>query len=244
VHIVGGGMLTDMNLTGGYIFDKAEVAKHAVTAVVLPPQIRAETAILHGCVPVSAFLEITDIRDAEVLTLNGRPALDVIEDLLGLKVDEKSRDPLSLMVTLGEKHGDRFGPYDENAYVNRLILSADPGRRSITLFEPDYKKGSIVQIMSRDNGLMAESVRRGAELMTERCQDRDCLLALYVDCAGRASARSGAEIEEAEILLEHLGIDAPLLGFYSGVEIAPVNGCSRPLDWTGVLTTLYRTTER
>src|SRR3546814_2556423 len=94
--------------------------------------------------------------------------------------------------------------------------------------------------MSRDNGLMIESVRCGATDMSERCRDRDSLLTLYVDCAGRASARSGAEVEEAEILLDHLTIDAPLIGFYSGVEIAPVNGSSRPLDWTGVLTTLYR----
>ena len=28
----------------------------------------------------------------------------------------------------------------------------------------------------------------------------------------------------------------PLIGFYSGVEIAPVNGRSRSLDWTAVLT--------
>lgn len=240
VHIVGGGMLTDMNLTDGYIFDRSVVAKHAVTAVVLPPEIRAETAILHGCVPVSAFLEITKIEGAELFELNGQAALDVIEELLGMPAGESARDALSLMVTLGEKHGDRYAPYDENAYVNRLILSANPARRSITLFEPDFKAGSIVQIMSRDNGLMAESVRRGARLMTERCADLDCLLTLYVDCAGRASARSGSQIEEADILLENLAIDAPFIGFYSGVEIAPVNGCSRPLDWTGVLTTLYR----
>jgi hypothetical protein len=36
-----------------------------------------------------------------------------------------------------------------------------------------------------------------------------------------------------------MSIPAPLLGFYSGVEIAPVDGVrSRPLDWTAVLTVL------
>ena len=30
----------------------------------------------------------------------------------------------------------------------------------------------------------------------------------------------------------------PLLGFYSGVEIAPFMGGSRALDWTGVLIVL------
>jgi hypothetical protein len=31
------------------------------------------------------------------------------------------------------------------------------------------------------------------------------------------------------------------MGFYSGVEVAPFAGLpSRPLDWTGVLSVLYR----
>ena len=41
------------------------------------------------------------------------------------------------------------------------------------------------------------------------------------------------------MLLDEIAIQAPLLGFYSGVEIAPVDKMrSRPLDWTGVLTVL------
>ncbi len=40
------------------------------------------------------------------------------------------------------------------------------------------------------------------------------------------------------MVLRGLDLSTPLIGFYSGVEIAPFNGYSRPLDWTGVLTTL------
>jgi hypothetical protein len=47
-------------------------------------------------------------------------------------------------------------------------------------------------------------------------------------------------VEEAELLMRYLDPAVPLLGFYSGVEIAPFGGYSRPLDWTGVLTTLGR----
>lgn len=40
--------------------------------------------------------------------------------------------------------------------------------------------------------------------------------------------------------LINLGKDVPLLGFYSGVEIAPLMGKSRGLDWTAVLLILAR----
>ena len=41
-----------------------------------------------------------------------------------------------------------------------------------------------------------------------------------------------------QVVTETLSDGVPFLGFYSGVEIAPVRGISRPLDWTGVLATL------
>lgn len=238
-HLVGAGTLTDMNLSDGYVFDGTRPRKHSAVAVVLPAAITAETAILHGCVPVSSFMTITNIDGAEVFELDGGPALDVIETMLGIDVADDGGRNLSLMVTLGEKHGDPFADYDENRYVNRLILRVESDRRSITLFEPDFRRGSVVQIMSRDNGLMVQSVRDGVRSMNGRVSDRKALMALYIDCAGRASARSGSEIEEAEVLLDEIAINAPLLGFYSGVEIAPVDEMrSRPLDWTGVLTVL------
>jgi hypothetical protein len=239
VTLIGGGMLTDMNMTGAWVFDGDGVNKHATTALIFPPCIEAETEILHGCRPVSTFMEITRIDGATVYELDGEPALRVIERMLGLPIGGGRGQELSLIATLGQKQGDPFAPYDERSYVNRLILTAHPDTGAITLFEPDFEPGAMVQIMSRDNSLMLESVRRGVKAANASIQDRNALLALYIDCAGRASARSGSPIEEAELVAKGLDPRVPLLGFYSGVEVAPFAGDrSKPLDWTGVLTLL------
>lgn len=241
VCLFGGGLLTDMNLSGGWVFDGEGVSKHAAVALVFPPTVAADTIIMHGCRPVSAFMEITRIEGAEVYELDGRPALEVIERMLGLPLGGTRGQELSLVATLGQKQGDPFGPYDESAYVNRLILRADPGTGSVSLFEPDFARGARVQIMSRDNSLMLESVRRGIAAANRDVVGPDSLLALYIDCAGRGSARSGAPIEEAELVLRGLATGVPFIGFYSGVEIAPfAHQPSRPLDWTGVLAVLRR----
>jgi hypothetical protein len=241
VTLIGGGMLTDMNMTGAWVFDGQGVSKHATTALIFPPCVEAETEILHGCRPVSAFMEITRIDGATVYELDGEPALRVIERMLGLPIGGGRGQELSLVATLGQKQGDPYAPYDERAYVNRLILSAHAETGSITLFEPDFERGAMVQIMSRDNGLMLDSVRRGVKAANASLDDRQVLLGLYIDCAGRASARSGSPIEEAELVVKGLDPRVPLLGFYSGVEVAPFAGeRSRSLDWTGVLTVLRR----
>ena len=239
VTLIGGGMLTDMNMTGAWVFDGDGVNKHATTALIFPPCIEAETEILHGCRPVSTFMEITRIDGATVYELDGEPALGVIERMLGLPIGGGRGQELSLIATLGQKQGDPYAPYDERSYVNRLILTAHADTGAITLFEPDFERGAMVQIMSRDNSLMLESVRRGTTAANASIQDRAALLALYIDCAGRASAMSGSPIEEAELVAQGLDPSVPLLGFYSGVEVAPFAGDrSKPLDWTGVLTLL------
>ncbi|MGK9168543.1 FIST C-terminal domain-containing protein [Inquilinus limosus] len=238
IRLIGGGTLTDMNLSDAWVLDGASVTKHAAVALVFPPGIGDETVILHGCRPVSTFMEITRIEGAEVFELDGRPALEVIEQMLGVTLGTTASHDLSLIATLGEKQGDPYAAYDENSYVNRLILRANRTTGSITLFEKDFRLGTRVQIMSRDNALMLQSVRNGISAINQTRREGQPLLAIYIDCAGRASARSGAAVEEARLVAEGLDPAIPFLGFYSGVEIAPFDGYSRPLDWTGLLTVL------
>jgi hypothetical protein len=238
INLVGGGLLTDINLGGSWMFDGSQARKHAALALVFPHRVTATTEVLHGCRPVSTFMEITKIDGNVVHELDGRPALGVLEEMLGLRLAGGTADDLSLIATLGSKQGDPFAPFEENAYVNRLILGGDRASGAITLFEPDFQPGTQVQVMARDNELMLQSVRRGVERANAGMRDGQSLFALYVDCAGRASARTGAFVEEADVVRQHLDRTVPFLGFYSGVEIAPFHGKARALDWTGVLTTV------
>jgi len=236
LSLIGAGTVGDFQMTKSYVFDAQQGVKHTAVAVVLPSVLRSHTTIMHGCIPVSSFLEITRIDGPVVYELNGRPTMDVLMEMLGQEQSTLAEGNLSLVVTLGEKHGDLFAPYDESAYVNRLIISSNPEDGSVTLFEADFQVGTKIQIMSRDNQMMVESVHNRTRELLSSLGGVAPIFAFYIDCAGRACAFSGAEVEEASALQAELGQQIPLLGFYSGVEIAPLLGRSRPLDWTGVLT--------
>jgi small ligand-binding sensory domain FIST len=244
LKLIGAGTVGDFGLTNSYVFDGHQGIKHAVVAAVLPSIVQSHTTIMHGCMPVSSFLEITRIEGAVLYELEGRPALDVLSEMTGQRAGQPAADNLSLAITIGEKHGDLYASYDESAYVNRLILGSNPTDGSVTLFEADFKVGTKVQIMLRDNQLMLESVQKRTRQLLAALDHEKPIFALYVDCAGRSSAFSGAELEEASLLQAELGLELPLLGFYSGVEIAPLLGRSRPLDWTGVLTLFTLLPER
>lgn len=236
LNIIGAGMIGDFQMRESFIFDGQQTEKHAVVATVLPKIFTSHTTIIHGCIPFSAFLEITRIDGPVIYEIDHRPALDVIQEMIGEDLSDTNGYNLSLSVTLGEKYGDPYAPYDEANYVNRLIISSNPDEGSITLFEADFQVGTKIQLMARSNQMMLESVEKRATELLDSLGSSTPVLGFYIDCAGRSSTFSGADIEEASILQDKLGEKTPLLGFYSGVELAPLAGRTRPLDWTGVLT--------
>ncbi|MEW8148131.1 MAG: FIST N-terminal domain-containing protein [Candidatus Thiodiazotropha endolucinida] len=237
LDLIGAGLLSDHQFSDGFLFDGRGVVRHSVLAVALPTGLDTRYAVMHGCVPISGFHEITRIDGAIIYELGGRPALEV------LTTGGFTPEVLTLNCTLGCKHGDPFGPDEEANFVNRLIIGYDKQEGWIRLFEADFKHGDMVQIMSRSNELMMESAIRNVRWLVESTEGTEAVFALYIDCAGRASAICASETEEADAVREHLGEAIPLLGFYSGVEIAPIAGLSRPLDWTGVLTVFYRASD-
>jgi hypothetical protein len=237
LNLIGAGLVGDFEMSQSYVFDGEQSMKHIAVAAILPSVLSCHTAIMHGCTPVSSFLEITRVEGPVIYEIDGRPALDVLKEMVGNGDGGPSQsDNLSMTVTLGEKHGDLYAPYDESAYVNRLIVGTNPEEGSVTLFEADFQIGTKVQIMARNHEMTLESVeKRTLELIHSLGAIRP-VLGFYVDCAGRACAFSGGTVEEASVLQSGLGKEIPLLGFYSGVELAPFINRSRPLDWTGVLT--------
>ena len=238
VDFVGGGTLCDFGFSDSFVFDGRRLCRHGIVAVLLPRAIRVRTRILRACLPASSFMTITGIDGAVVHEIDNLPATKALERLAGGPIDADRARDLALRVLLGQQHGDLFGPSDGSSYVNRLIVSIDPEAGTLTLFEPDFEVGSRVQVLTRDNRLMFDAARQGAEALIKDIAGSHSLLGLYIDCAGRAGMLCGSEDEEARVVIETLGDTLPIAGFFSGVEIAPLLGRSRPLDLTGVLIAL------
>ncbi len=236
--VLGGGMITDHQWSGSHVFSNDMVMTQHAVGVVISGNCAVHHAISHGCEPASDYHTITAIDGPVVKELDGRPALDVIEDIIGAGAANDWQQ-YSLLVTLGANYGsDPYGDFNENEYVNRLIAAANPDDGSVILFESDFGPGERVQIMRRSNEHMLSSARQMSNGVLKSVGASDPFLALYIDCAGRTSGFSGAGAEEGAIIQEIIGSQMPLLGFYSGVEIAPFMGGSRALDWTGVLIVL------
>ena len=228
--IFGAGLLGDFPLTESHVFVGDDCRKNVALAIAVPPGLHATARVMHGCVPVSGVMTVSRAEEARIYELDEKPAADVLRSLAG------NEDlALAFSVLLGRRSGEVHAPFEESEFINRLIIDVNDDDGSVSLFEADIRTGDRVQVMVRDNHLLMESVERGVADSLEAIGDQQPELALYIDCAGRASVFTGSEEEEAHKVAAVLGDRVPLFGFYAGREIAPFGGRSRPLDWTGVL---------
>jgi len=226
----GVGMMGSMNWNTSFQWFGDRIEQHCAMALVLAGGVRLDTIIMHGCKPSGRYHTITRVDENVILEIDGKPALDLIAELVGPDV---AWEDYPLFITLGVNKGDKFAEFEEENYANRLCMAVDKDRRALIMFEPDLAAGSEVQLMRRSTDF--EYIGRRAEELYRRIGARRPFFALYIDCAGRASAYCGAEREEAEEVQRVIGPRVPLLGMYSGVEIAKVGQEMQALDWTGVL---------
>jgi hypothetical protein len=211
-------------------FDNDIINGHA-QALVLSGDVQMDTVVMHGCRPAGAYHTVTAADGPTVLEIDNRPALEVIGELLGPDSGYGIED-YRFFVTLGVNKGDKFGAFREDDYANRLCCNIDEARGGLVMFEPDLVPGTEVQLMRRSVDF--HYIEQRTRDLLQRIGNRRPFFALYIDCAGRASAYCGSDGEEAAEVQRAVG-DIPLLGLYCGVEVARVGDDLQPLDWSGVL---------
>ncbi len=231
-RVAGVGMTDGMQWNPTHQFFDDQLERHTAIATVFHGGVRMDTTIMHGCVPASDYHEITKAEHNVIYEIDGKPAVDAVAEMLGPGSDRTWED-YPLFVTLGLNNGDKFGDFKETDYANRLVMAIDKEKRALVMFEPDLKAGHEVQLMRRS--IDFSYIGKRAEDLLAKIGDRKPLFALYIDCLARASAYCGTEGEEAAEVQRVIGSKMPLLGIYSGVEIAKVGKLTQALDWTGVL---------
>ncbi len=240
VPIFGAGLMGDYAMGSTRQFCGSCVDSQSVVGLMLSGNFSPYFRIMHGCTPLDGvYHKITKMEGSAIYELDGKPIVEIIDKIYGNR-EWRHHHPVDLL-TIGVNQGEKFMEPEESKYVNRLITGVLPDGKGISIFEEDLVPGSEIQFMLRDTANMIESAERNsAELMKQiYSEGKKALFGMYIDCAGRTAGYSHTETEEAAQVQKVFNrYHVPLLGFYSGVEIAPFLRKSRGLDWTGVLIVL------
>jgi len=180
--------------------------------------IDVRTIVSQGCRPVGVPVVVTDCDGNVITELGGRPALDMVHDLLS-DLPESERELLSGGLLLGraiDANKKRLGRSD---FVVRNVLGVDEDKRALAVGELP-RRGQTVQIHLRD----AQAAHEDLQLLLDGQQVHDQPLAGFlVTCNGRGQRLFGGIGHDTAIVRQRLD-DIPLAGFFAAGEFGPIGG--------------------
>jgi len=229
-HAVGLGLHGGLRWAPGLQYFDDHLEAQSAIAIMLSGKLNVDTVAFLGLQPMSTYRTITKVDGAAICEIDNRPALEVIESLVG--PDLRWQD-YPLTVTFGVNKGDKFGDFREDDYGIYLCMAVQRERGALIMSDTYLQPGMEVQLMRRR--LDFADQRRRAIALVEQANHRKPFFALYIDCAGRQSVYACTKGEEACEVQSALGETIPLLGLYSGSEISRVGTEMQRLNHAGIL---------
>ncbi|HEY0137470.1 MAG TPA: FIST N-terminal domain-containing protein [Nannocystis sp.] len=196
--------------------------------------------LTHGTDTLGLELEVTAAEGNVISAIDGRPALDVWREQLGLgdedilDIEATAAWALGVSVTMEPGH-DYEGP------ITRSVFGFRTKTREVVLQAP-IPAGTQVQVCHRTPEAVFDRAAVMATRLHTRLAGRSPVLALSFECAARARPFLGEELTRREIgrMQAILGEDLPWLGMYAWGEVAPVGPSTYFHNYTFPLAILCR----
>jgi small ligand-binding sensory domain FIST len=212
--------------TGATVQVANEMLTGGLSGVVLASDVPVATRHTQGCTPLPARHVVTECEDNIIVTLDGRPALDVFREDVGEVLARDLRRAAEFMHVGFPVKGS-----DTGDYVVRNLAGIDPKNKLMAVGEI-LEPGAALVFCKRDAQTAREDLTRIlTELKGEVPAARG---ALYFSCVGRGEHMFGRRGGELELIRDAIG-PVPLVGFFCNGEISH----DRLYGYTGVLTLFH-----
>ncbi len=218
------GGLTSSNTMNHQIAGTA-VISGGVSGVLFSPAVTVVTDHTQGCTPIGTSHAITEADSNIAVTLDHRPALDVMKEEIG-EVLARDLQRVAGYIFVGLPIPNS----DTGDYLVRHLMGLDTRKGMIAV--GDYLDGhERLMFCRRDGNTAREDMQRMLERVKSRVAGRTIRGGIYVTCLGRGRSQFGDDAEELRMISAALG-EFPLAGFFANGEL--YNG--RLYGYTGVLT--------
>lgn len=232
IIIGASGVLGETPIVGGaggdgFMFEKTyqyrdnEVLSNAVVGVGLCGTFSYGIGARHGWMPIGVPMKVTKSKGEVLYELDHKPAVYIYEDYFGISANTLAKSPLARLA-ITYPLGIKIPELDE--YLIRGPLRVDTqGAITCTANIPE---GSEIRLMigSRDRTLVAaQEASRYAMKEFEDKKIKPKFVILF-DCASRKKLFGQRAVDELDAVMNIIGRDVPMIGFYAYGEQAPIGG--------------------
>lgn len=202
-----------------YLGERAH--RSGLVGVALQGALELDTIVAQGCRPIGLPMFVTRCRENVLQELDGRPALEVLQELyesLPPEDQELCRGSLFLGIEMKGAQGE----YQQGDFLIRNLLGSDDDAGTLTVGAL-LRQLQVVQFHLRDARTSAEDLERRLSSYGGESDVAAARGAVLFSCLGRGAHLYGHPNHDSEALRRHLG-DLALGGFFCNGEIGPVQG--------------------
>lgn len=213
---VVGGLASGFREAGQHrLFLDDEIHAAGVVGLLMYGDVEADIRVAQGCHPVGQPLFVTGVREQRLLTLDGRAAVDILQETYENAPDaDRERMRQALFIGLGLVGRDSYGRGD---FLVRHILGAEAETGALFV-QGDLEENQVVQFHVRDAETSTDDLRRHLSTVPPGAAG-----VLVFSCVGRGEALYGMpDADTQAIAAAHPGV--PVGGFFCNGEVGPVNG--------------------
>lgn len=216
--IAGGSAADDFGFNRSYQYFGNRVCTNAVAGVLLAGQISVGIGAKHGWQPLGKPRRVTKALANIVQELDGHSAVNLYETYFGraaASLKSETLADMSIVYPLG------MPIPGEEEYLLRNVLKVD--RDGSVVYAGEMPEGSQVRLMMGSKARALEAARRAAEQAALEIAPRPCRFGLIFSSCSRARLFGRGLDREIRAIQEVLGQAAPLAGFYTYGEQAPLS---------------------
>lgn len=219
VPIVG-GVASGADEPGGNVLIYNNQSFHSgMIGVAFVGNIVVDTVVSQGCRPVGVSLDVTAAKQNLILELNGRPALDELQRVIG----DLSDDERDLFRNSGVFMGRAINPDAEmlgrGDFLVRGVMGVDPKVGAIAIGD-FFHPGDKVQLHIRDAAAAEEDL---AMMLAPQTFYSPAQGALLFSCNGRGRHLFARPNVDSNLVQDAVN-GVPMAGFFCAGEIGPVGG--------------------
>mgnify|MGYP001585093792 CR=1 FL=1 len=226
--VVGGAAGDDFMFEKTYQYREDEVVSGAVAGVGLAGKFTIGIGVRHGWVPIGLPMKVTKAQGAVLYELDGKPAVSIYENYFGQRAEELRKEALARLA-ITYPLGLKIPEYEEEYLIRDPITVGAEG--SITC-AAEIPEGSEVRLMIGSKEKAVEAAQDAARHLVKEFEIDKAKpkFVLMFNCIAREKLFAQKANDEIQAVMQIIGPDVPLLGFYTYGEQAPLGGEVRNIE--------------
>ena len=229
---VGGGASEDGSVGETFQLCGDTVSNNAVCGLLLSGHFQHSLSIAQACQPIGPVYTVTKSHQNLLLELDGRPAFEVFAEVVHKPLADDLRRAATL-VFIGLPVDSERQHIARGEYVVRNIVGFDP-KQGIVAVADEIRQGQKMVFTLRNGDGSREDLKVTLEEQAQAWEGTPPSFGLYFNCLGRGSGLYGFPDLDTSYIKQYFG-EIPLIGFFSGCEIAPIRKQSALHQYSGVL---------